>query len=133
MEAIRKAVEWMATAQVPEDAMIRHLGMKHESGVRFMPVSEASRYKLPVFMFSKDWGFFSAAEISALRSNFDGLDIVSELVGKTFYTVTINVVPNPTVRSAYERYMQAVEGIGLDAPQLNEPLSKTPLPEGWTW
>lgn len=133
MEAIRKAVEWVITAEVPEDAMIRHLGLRHESGVRFLPVSETGRYNLPIFMFSKDWGLYSDYEIAALRQLVQEYGIVNELVGKTFYTVTVNIVANPSIFGAYNRYMEAIQGVGLDAPELQDAIHKTPLPEGWTW
>lgn len=133
MEAVQKAIEWMISADVPEDAMIRHLGMRHESGVRLLPVSEASRYKLPVFIFSKNLGLYTDLEIAMLRETVQDYGIVAEFVGKATYTVTVNILPNQTVVSAYNRFMKAIEGVGLESAQLDEPVRRTPLPEGWTW
>ncbi len=134
MQAIRTAINWLLRAEQPEVALIRHLGFRHESGIRFMPVSESSRFNLPVFVFFKKEGAHSADELVDIRAAFEGVSIVSEFIGPNSFSLTVNVVANPTIVRAYNAYMAGLAHHSyLETGWDEYGTSQTVLPEGWTW
>jgi hypothetical protein len=136
MQAIKNAITWLIESEQPEDAMLRHLGLRYGSGLRFMPVSQASRYNLPVFVFFKADGVFTRKEIDAVRRLFEDIGIVAEMngEGKNSYSVTINLVANTSIVRAYENFMAGINEHGLRTEGWDSVgVNKLVLPEGWSW